>query len=89
MGYAGCVIDVYKARVGASAVAAYAMLRCLLGGAFPLITVQVYDKLGIGWATSTYAFISLALSTVSWLLRRFGPALRERSKYGVGGTRYG
>lgn len=40
MGYAIYMIDVYKARVGASATAAVAMLRNLLGGAFPLFTIK-------------------------------------------------
>ena len=81
MAYAAYVIDVYGAAVGASAAAAVAMLRSLLGGAFPLFTVQMYENLGIGWATSLLAFIVTALSVVPWLLMRYGAKLRERSHY--------
>lgn len=40
MAYAIYVIDVYGASVGASATATVAMLRSILGAAFPLFTIQ-------------------------------------------------
>jgi hypothetical protein len=40
MSYAIYVIDVYGASVGASATATVAMVRSLLGAAFPLFTIQ-------------------------------------------------
>ncbi|OCL08894.1 MFS multidrug transporter-like protein [Glonium stellatum] len=81
MSYAIYVIDVYGAGVGASATATVAMVRSLLGAAFPLFTIQMYERLGISWATSLLAFFVLALTPVPWILYRFGPAIRARSRY--------
>jgi len=79
--YSLYVIDVYGPAVGASATATVAMLRSILGAAFPLFTVQMYEHLGVGWATSLLGFIVLALSGVPWVLYRFGPVLRKRSRF--------
>ena len=40
MGYSAYMLEVYKARFGASAMATAAMIRSLLGAVFPLFTVQ-------------------------------------------------
>ncbi|KAI0189894.1 MFS multidrug transporter-like protein [Astrocystis sublimbata] len=50
------------------------------GAMFPLFTVQMYKKLGIPWATSLLGFIGLALLPIPFVLYRFGPALRAKSR---------
>lgn len=62
--------------MGANNIARYA-----LGFAFPLFIVQMYEGLGIGWATSLLGFVSLALTPIPFLFYIFGPRLRARSKY--------
>lgn len=66
----------------ASAMAANSLLRYLLASAFPLFTVQMYERLHVNWATSLFAFISLAMVPLPWIFERYGPQLRARSKYG-------
>nr|XP_036586832.1 Polyamine transporter 4-like protein 3 [Colletotrichum truncatum]KAF6797389.1 Polyamine transporter 4-like protein 3 [Colletotrichum truncatum] len=41
----------------------------------------MYEKLGVHWAGSVFAFLSLLLLPIPWLLFKFGPALRKRSKF--------
>ncbi|KAI9740903.1 MAG: hypothetical protein M1818_004509 [Claussenomyces sp. TS43310] len=73
--------DVYGAESGASAIAANGILRYLFGAAFPLFTTQMYDKLGIPWSGSVFAFISVAMMPIPWLFFVYGPKLRMRSSF--------
>lgn len=66
----------------ASALAANNLLRYLIAGAFPLFTIQMYQKLHIDWATSLFAFISLAMVPIPFAFHKWGPQLRLKSKYG-------
>ncbi|KAK7204269.1 major facilitator superfamily domain-containing protein [Myxozyma melibiosi] len=70
----------YPAIVTASAIAANNMARYLMAAAFPLFTIQMYNKMGIDWATSFYAFFALALMPVPWVLERYGARLRAASR---------
>jgi hypothetical protein len=58
------------------AIAANGVLRYSLGAVFPLFTIQMYQSLGPHWAGSVFAFISLLLMPIPWLLFRFGHKLR-------------
>ncbi|KAH8698219.1 major facilitator superfamily domain-containing protein [Phaeosphaeriaceae sp. PMI808] len=75
------LVDTYGAENGASAVAANGFLRFLLGAIFPLFTIQMYEGLGIHWAGSVFAFISVALLPVPWVFFWKGESLRQRSSY--------
>lgn len=66
----------------ASAIAANNLMRYLMASVFPLFTVQCFENLGIGWAGSLFAFISLAMVPVPFIFGRYGPKFRERSPYG-------
>lgn len=66
----------------ASALGANNLLRYLLASVFPLFTPQMYEKLDIDWATSVFAFISLALLPIPWIFTKIGPRLRQKSKFG-------
>lgn len=77
------LLDTYGAMYGASAVAANGLLRYAFGAGFPLFTIQMYEKLGIAWATSLLAFIGLALLPIPFVLYKFGPSLRARSRMTV------
>lgn len=41
----------------------------------------VYTGLGIDWATSLLAFISVAMMPIPWVLFRFGHKIRSKSSY--------
>lgn len=64
-----------------TAVAANGSVRYLLGAIFPLFTIQMYEKLGIHWAGSLFAFLSLALLPIPWMLFKFGHKLRQNSRF--------
>jgi MFS family permease len=66
----------------ASAMSANNVLRYVLASVFPLFTIQMYTNLGIGWASSLFGFISIALLPVPFIFAKIGPTLRARSKYG-------
>jgi hypothetical protein len=73
--------DTYHGTTIASAISANGVARYVLAGVFPLFTLQMYEKLGIGWASSLLGFISLALMMVPWFFFKFGKRLREKSRY--------
>jgi len=74
------LLDVYEALMGASAVAATSLLRYILAAAFPFFITPMYTRLGVGWATSVFAFISVTLMPIPWILYKWGPDLRLGSK---------
>jgi hypothetical protein len=75
------LVDAYEAMLGASAMGANGILRYILGAVFPLFTFQMYENLGIGWATSLLGFISVAMIPIPWVIWKWGKAIRKRSKY--------
>ncbi|CAN9442935.1 unnamed protein product [Alternaria alternata] len=74
------LIDAYLIYA-ASALAANSVLRSLFGAAFPLFTSDMYKNLGIHWASSVPAFLSLACLPFPYLFYKYGPAIRQRCKY--------
>ncbi|KAK2593450.1 hypothetical protein QQS21_008823 [Conoideocrella luteorostrata] len=75
------ISDTYHGTVIASATSANGLARYGFAGAFPLFTIQMYDKLGIDWACSLLGFVSLVLLPIPWVLFKFGPKIRAKSKY--------
>ncbi|KAG7194822.1 uncharacterized protein KQ657_004503 [Scheffersomyces spartinae] len=66
----------------ALALAANNMLRYIMASVFPLFTVQMYEKLHIGWASTLFGFIALLLVPIPFIFSKWGPQLRATSKYG-------
>ncbi len=60
------VLDTYGPKHGASASGASSMVRYSASFAVPLFAFQMYDGLGIGWATSLLGFAALAMMPISW-----------------------
>lgn len=52
-----------------------------LGGVFPLITTQMYTRLGFAPASSLLGGIGALLTVVPWILVLYGPRIRARSKF--------
>ncbi|KAF2832692.1 MFS multidrug transporter-like protein [Ophiobolus disseminans] len=75
------LVDVYGPQNGASAMAANGVLRYSFGAVFPLFTVQMYQGLGIGWATSLLGFVAVLLLPIPWVFFKWGPSIRAKSKY--------
>lgn len=76
--------DCYGAMYSASAWSSSTFLRYLAAFAFPLFVLQMYEALGVGWATSLLGFISLTLMPIPFVLSRYGPLLRRKSNYSSG-----
>lgn len=64
----------------ASVFAGNDFLRSCLGAGFPLFASAMYERLGVDWASSTLAFISVAFVPIPFLLFRYGRWLRLKSK---------
>jgi multidrug resistance protein len=74
------LIDAYTI-FAASTLAANAVLRSVFGTAFPLFTTQMYDNLGVHWASSIPAFLALACVPFPFLFYKYGAAIRARCKF--------
>ncbi|KDQ13833.1 hypothetical protein BOTBODRAFT_188299 [Botryobasidium botryosum FD-172 SS1] len=74
------IVDAYL-RVAASALAANTVVRSLFGAGFPLFANQMYEKLNPRWASTLLGCIALLLVPIPFVLIRFGPRLRMKSKY--------
>jgi len=72
--------DTYH-RYASSALAAQSFCRNMLGGAFPLITNQMYRRLSYGGASSLLGGVGTLLTLVPWVLLLYGPKIRARSKF--------
>ena len=75
------IVETYGPANSASAVASNGVLRFSLGAIFPLFIFQVYQNVGIHWAGSIFAFISLLFIPVPWVFFVKGKELRRRSHY--------
>ncbi|XTI96167.1 MFS general substrate transporter [Cenococcum geophilum] len=67
----------------ASATAANAVPRSLLGALLPLCGLDMYNSLGLGWGNSLLAFIALGLAPVPWSFRFYGECIRTNPKWQV------
>ena len=73
-------IDAFQ-KYAASAIAAGAVFRSIVGGILPLGASGLFDSAGYGWGISLFAFLSLALSPAPVLFYRFGE--RVRTKFAI------
>eukprot|EP01117_Protostelium_nocturnum_P015102 TRINITY_DN5818_c0_g1_i1.p1 TRINITY_DN5818_c0_g1~~TRINITY_DN5818_c0_g1_i1.p1 ORF type:complete len:573 (-),score=181.21 TRINITY_DN5818_c0_g1_i1:43-1761(-) len=76
------LIDTYVIYA-ASVLAANSVLRSLFGFAFPLFTKDMYATLGIHWASTLVAFLSLACLPFPIIFWKFGKRIRNSSKTAV------
>lgn len=70
-------IDSFE-QYAASAIAAGAFFRSLIGGLVPLMTGTLLDAVGVGWGMSVFAFVSVALAPSPLLFYRYGEYLRKK-----------
>ena len=70
-------IDAFS-QYAASAIAAGAMFRSIVGGVVPLFAPALFDELGYGWGWTVFALIALALAPSPALFMRYGRHLREK-----------
>lgn len=70
----------------ASAYAGNSFMRSSFACAFPLFGTAMYNNLAIegypiGWGSSLVGFVTIALAISPFILHKYGPALRARSKF--------
>lgn len=65
----------------ASALAAAAISRSILGALLPLATDNMFTTLGIGWAYSLLGFLSLIMTVVPFIFIKYGVKIRSRSEF--------
>ncbi|KIH86294.1 hypothetical protein SPBR_08338 [Sporothrix brasiliensis 5110] len=73
--------DTFTGSIVASSASANSLARYSLASVFPLFTIQMYEKLGINWASSLLGFVAIALLPVPWLFFKFGERIRAHSRY--------
>lgn len=71
----------------ASVLAANSVLRSLFGAAFPLFTEQMYTNLGLHWAASVPAFLSVACIPFPIIFYIYGPKIRAKCKFAAEAAR--
>lgn len=71
--------DVYRSYAS-SALAASGVCRNLVAGSFPLVTHALFKTLGFQAASSLLGGIAAVLTIVPWVLVKWGPKIRARSK---------
>lgn len=74
------LIDSYTV-FAASMLAANTVLRSLFGAAFPLFTNNMYENLGIHWASSIPAFLALACVPFPFVFYAYGERIRLSCKF--------
>jgi MFS family permease len=72
-------IDSFE-KYAASAIAAGALFRSIIGGVVPLLTPTIIDNVGVGWGISIFAFIGVTLAPSPYLFSQYGALLREKYK---------
>jgi MFS family permease len=65
----------------ASAMAASSCTRSVFGAVLPLATTSMYDTLGVGWASTLLAFLSLAMCAIPFIFIYYGDDIRSRSAF--------
>ena len=61
----------------ASVLAGNDFMRSAFGAGFPLFASAMFNKLGVAWASSTLAFISIAFIPIPFVLFKYGATLRK------------
>lgn len=75
------MLDAYGPLYGASAAGAGMITRYVMSTGFPLVALKMYQSLGVGWATTILAGIAFAMIPIPWLFWKYGPGLRNRTRY--------
>jgi len=70
-------IDSFE-NYSASAIAAGAVFRSVIGGIVPLFAPAMFKSLGYGWGISVFGFLALAMAPAPVLFYYTGPWLRSR-----------
>lgn len=73
-------VEAYR-KYTASAMATNSFIRSIMAGAFPLFGLQMYEGMGIQWATTLLALFACALIPIPFVFYKYGATLRAKSPY--------
>lgn len=76
------LVDAYTIYA-ASAMAANAVFRSLVGAVLPLAGGPMYKTLGLGWGNSLLGFIALALTPLPVIFYLYGERIRNSKMFRV------
>ncbi|KIW16098.1 hypothetical protein PV08_06149 [Exophiala spinifera] len=76
------IIDVYKINSG-PALAMNAIVRSSLGAGFPLFARQMFENLGIQYASTLLGCLAAVMIPVPFAFWRWGPRIRARSTFAM------
>ena len=65
----------------ASALGANTLIRSAVAAVFPLFTVQMFTKMGVGYAATLIGCVGFVLMPSPFLFYRYGAAIRQKSKF--------
>lgn len=71
------VIDCYP-KYAASANAALACARSVVGAVLPVAGPRMFEDLGLGWGNSTLGFLALAFAFIPIFFNRYGAFIRQK-----------
>jgi multidrug resistance protein len=72
--------DAYK-TFAASAQGIASTCRAIGGALLPLAAKPMFTELGINWACSLLAFLSLGMALIPWMFIKFGDRIRANSRF--------
>jgi multidrug resistance protein len=73
-------VEAYR-KYAASSAASNVFVRCMMAGAGPLFGVQMFEGMGVHWAMTFLALVSLALAPSAFLFYKYGETIRTKSKF--------
>jgi DHA1 family multidrug resistance protein-like MFS transporter len=74
------LVDAYLV-FAASAIAGNTFLRSLCGAGFPLFARQMFDGMGIQWASTLLGSVAVVLIPIPFVFYWYGARIREKSAY--------
>lgn len=76
------LFDAFPPAGTLSALTAAATGRIAFAAALPLVILQFFTAVTPKWALFIFGFISIPIWAIPFVMFRYGPILREKSKYG-------
>ncbi|KAG6878237.1 hypothetical protein C0993_010359 [Termitomyces sp. T159_Od127] len=80
MSFLSYLVDTYL-MYSASAFAANTVVRSAVAASFPLFTTQMFQNLGVNWASTLLGLFGLILAPSPFLFYRYGPQIRMKSRF--------
>lgn len=74
------IVDVYQEDAN-SAMSIHVVVRSLVASSFPLFAAAMYDRLGVAWASSVLALLSLVMAPAPILFWVYGSRIRSWSHF--------